>query len=62
MYNEIDFTKTPVSEIYGTNCFSNALMRERLPKNIYREVRAVQDGEKELTLEVAEVVAAAMRD
>jgi glutamine synthetase len=62
MYNEIDFTKTPVAEIYGTNCFSNALMRERLPKNIYREVRAVQDGGKELTLEVAEVVAAAMRD
>ena len=62
MYNEIDFTKTPVADIYGTNSFSNALMRERLPKNIYREVRAVQDGEKELTLGVAEVVAAAMRD
>jgi glutamine synthetase len=37
-------------------------MRERLPKNIYEEVMAVQDGEKELTLEVAEVVAAAMRE
>ncbi|MDR0526856.1 MAG: glutamine synthetase III [Spirochaetaceae bacterium] len=60
--SEIDFIKTPVSEIYGSNCFSNALMRERLPKNIYKEIRAVQAGEKELTLEVAEVVAAAMRD
>ncbi|MDR1903420.1 MAG: glutamine synthetase III [Treponema sp.] len=58
----IDFTKTPVAVLYGSNCFSNALMRERLPKNIYREIRAVQAGEKELTLEVAEVVAAAMRD
>jgi glutamine synthetase len=37
-------------------------MRERLPKNIYREILAVQAGEKELTLEVAEVVAASMRD
>ncbi|MDL2229638.1 glutamine synthetase III [Treponema sp. OttesenSCG-928-L16] len=59
---EIDFTKTPVTELYGTNCFSNAVMRERLPKNIYKEMTAVQAGEKELSLEVAEVVASAMRD
>jgi glutamine synthetase len=58
----IDFTRTPVSELYGSNSFSNAVMRERLPKNIYREILAVQGGEKELTLEVAEVVAASMRD
>ncbi|MDR0601777.1 MAG: glutamine synthetase III [Treponema sp.] len=58
----IDFTKTPVTGLYGSNSFSNAIMRERLPKNIYKEIRAVQNGEKELTLEVAEVVAAVMRD
>jgi len=58
---EIDF-KTPVAELYGSNSFSNALMRERLPKNIFREILAVQAGEKELTLCVAEVVAASMRD
>ncbi|MDR2521697.1 MAG: glutamine synthetase III [Spirochaetaceae bacterium] len=60
--NTIDFTKTPIAEIYGSNCFSNSLMRELLPKNIYREILSVQAGEKELTLEAAEVVAAAMRD
>ncbi|MDR3147796.1 MAG: glutamine synthetase III [Treponema sp.] len=59
---EVDFTETPVAELYGSNCFSNAVMRERLPKNIYKEILAVQAGEKELTLEVAEVVAASMRD
>jgi glutamine synthetase len=37
-------------------------MRERLPKNIYKEIVAVQNGEKELTLEAAEVVAVVMRD
>ncbi|MDR2484138.1 MAG: glutamine synthetase III [Treponema sp.] len=58
----VDFTKTPVAELYGSNCFSNAVMRERLPKNIYKEILAVQAGEKALTLGVAEVVAAAMRD
>jgi glutamine synthetase len=62
MDNIVDFTKTPVAEMYGSNCFSNAVMKERLPKNIYKEILAVQNGEKELTLEVAEVVAAAMRD
>jgi glutamine synthetase len=58
----IDFTKTPIPELYGSNCFSNAVMKERLPKNIYKEILAVQAGQKELTLEVAEVAAAAMRD
>jgi glutamine synthetase len=60
--SSIDFVKTPVTELYGSNSFSNSVMRERLPKNIYREILAVQTGEKELTLEVAEVVAASMRD
>ncbi|GHV84061.1 glutamine synthetase [Spirochaetia bacterium] len=59
---DIDFTKTPIAELYGSNCFSNALMRERLPKNIYKEILEVQSGEKELTLDVAQVVAASMRD
>jgi glutamine synthetase len=62
MSSIIDFTETPVAEVYGSNSFSNAVMRERLPKNIYKEVVAVQNGEKELSLEVAEVVAASMRD
>ncbi len=57
-----DLVENPVSSLYGSNSFSNAVMRERLPKNIFREVLAVQAGEKELTLEVAEVVAASMRD
>jgi glutamine synthetase len=60
--SQIDFTKVSIPDIYGSNCFSNAVMRELLPKNIYKEILSIQNGEKELTLEVAEVVAAAMRD
>ena len=52
----------PVTELFGSNCFSNEVMREKLPANIYDEIVAVQNSEKGLTLEVAEVVAAAMRD
>jgi glutamine synthetase len=48
--------------IYGCNCFSNALMRERLPKSIFKELLLVQSGEKELGPDVAEVVASAMKD
>ena len=62
MNYEIDFSKTPLHEIYGSNCFSDAEMRERLPKSIYKEVKAVQEGNKPLTLAVAEVVASAMKD
>ena len=62
MNESIDFIQTPVTTLYGSNSFSNAIMRERLPKNIFKELLAVQAGEKELTLEVAEVVAASIRD
>ena len=55
-------SKIPIEDLYGSNCFSNAVMREKLPPNIYKEIVAVQNSEKELTLEVAEVVATAMRD
>jgi len=58
----IDFVSTPVPTIYGINSFNDTAMRERLPKAIYKELKRVQEGETELTLEVAEVVANAMRD
>ncbi len=60
--NKTDFTKTPVNEIYGMNSFGDAVMRERLPKSIYRELKLVQEGNKRLSPEIAEVVANAMKD
>ncbi len=62
MNGKIDFTRTPMNEVYGINLFSDAKMREYLPKTIYKEVKLVQKGVKELSLEVAEVVASAMKD
>ena len=55
-------SSSTIANFYGINCFSNGVMQEKLPKNIYREIVAVQNGEKELTAEAAEVVATAMRD
>ena len=60
--SEIDYTSATVDDIYGSNSFNDKSMREWLPKSIYKEVKAVQVGEKDLTLEVAEVVASAMKD
>ena len=51
-----------LSDFYGDHCFSNNVMRERLPRSIYAELMQVQAGKKELTLEVAEVVASAMKE
>ncbi len=52
----------PFNESYGINAFGDYVMRDRLPKAIYKELKSVQDGECELTLSVAEVVANAMKD
>lgn len=49
-------------DYYGARCFSNAIMRERLPRSVYNEIQLVQAGKKELTLGVAEVVATTMRE
>ncbi len=57
-----NYTSAELVEVYGSNCFSNAVMRERLPKNAFKEIVAVQNGEKELSFAVADVVATAMRD
>ena len=62
MSDSIDLKNIGLAEVYGMNCFSNSVMRERLPKSIYTELLKVQSGKRELTLDIAEVVASAMRD
>ncbi|WP_369413706.1 glutamine synthetase III [Brucepastera parasyntrophica] len=52
----------PFNETYGINAFGDFVMKERLPKATYNELKKVQEGELELTASVAEVVANAMKD
>ena len=54
--------KWNVEEIFGKNVFSLGKMRERLPKNAYKEVVNVMDRGGELSMETANVVAKAMKD
>ncbi|MBU1081954.1 MAG: glutamine synthetase III, partial [Spirochaetes bacterium] len=61
MKSQIDYAATPVTELFGCNCFSNAVMREWLPKATFKELLSVQAGERELSLSVADIVADAMK-
>ncbi|SFA98148.1 glutamine synthetase [Acetitomaculum ruminis DSM 5522] len=53
--------KIELSEIYGENVFSDHVMKERLPKKIYKELRKTIEEGKELDPMVAEVVALEMK-
>lgn len=51
-----------VADIFGANVFNDAVMVERLPKKVYKELRKTIDEGKELDPMIAEVVANAMKD
>jgi len=51
-----------INEMYGSASFGDAAMRERLPKAVYKQLKSVQAGEAELTMEIAEAVANAMKE
>ena len=51
-----------VEELFGSKVFTRATMRERLPKNVYKEVIRIMEEGGELTLAAADVVAKAMKD
>ncbi|MFA9398919.1 MAG: glutamine synthetase III, partial [Clostridiaceae bacterium] len=51
-----------VSEIFGSNVFSDVVMKERLPKATYKELKKTIDNGEQLTLGVANVVAHAMKE
>ena len=51
-----------LSEIFGSNVFNDAVMRDRLPKATYKALRKTIDEGLPLNLEIAEVVASCMKD
>ncbi len=58
----LSFATTSPVEIYGTNVFGKAAMKERLPKPIYKSLAKTIDTGSMLDPAIADVVAAAMRD
>lgn len=55
-------TSTNVSDYFGCNVFSDRVMRERLPKEIYKSVQRTKKLGIALEKNVADVVANAMKD
>ena len=51
-----------VSEVFGSNVFNEAVMRERLPKDVYRSLKKAMEGEQPLDPAIAGVIANAMKD
>ena len=51
-----------IEEMFGQNVFSLGKMRERLPKNVYKEVKKVMTPGGELSMATANVVAKEMKD
>jgi glutamine synthetase len=51
-----------ITELFGSLVFGDAVMKERLPKDIYNALKKTIDNGTHLELDVANVVATAMKD
>ena len=51
-----------VTELFGCDVFNDAGMEERLPKKVYKELKETIEEGKELSLEIADVVAHEMKE
>ena len=54
--------KVNVAEIFGSNVFNDAAMKERLPKAVYKELKKTIELGTELNPAIADTVANAMKD
>jgi glutamine synthetase len=62
LHAPLNFSETKPTEIFGSNVFSDKVMKERLPKHVYKSLKnTIAYGEK-LDASIADVVANAMKD
>ena len=57
-----NFRETPTSEIFGVNVFGDSVMKDRLPKSVYKAMQATIKQGKPLDSSIADAVALAMKD
>ena len=58
--SSVDYTRSTVSEIYGSNVFNRHIMRTMLPKAVYKAVLRCLDHGERLDANHADIVANAM--
>jgi glutamine synthetase len=51
-----------ITDIFGINVFNDAVMRQRLPKNIYKQFVKIRQGQGDFPVSIADVIANAMKD
>jgi glutamine synthetase len=54
--------KISIPEIFGMNVFNDAMMREHLPKHVYKELRNTIEKGEMLNSSIADIIANAMKD
>lgn len=55
-------SETSVTAIFGANVFNDTVMQDRLPKDVYEQVQLTIKNGKKLDINIANVVANAMKD
>ena len=58
----MDNEREPVINVYGSNVFSDSVMRERLPKDVYKSLKRTIDKGEPLDACNAGVIANAIKD
>ncbi|NKQ34910.1 MAG: glutamine synthetase type III [Chloroflexi bacterium] len=58
----LNFAETPTQELFASNVFSATVMRDRLPKPMYKSLMETIEKGKPLDMSTADVVATAMKD
>lgn len=51
-----------ITRLFGEDVFDESTMRQRLPKEVFRKLKATMNTNRELDSSIAESVAAAMKD
>src|SRR5256714_8364282 len=58
----VDFKKTHLKDLYGTNVFNESVQRERLPKQVFKALQKTIKLGAALDPQIADAVANAMKD
>ena len=58
----LNFTETPSGTLFASNVFSDRVMKDRLPKSVYKAIQRTIKQAESLDASVADAVASAMKD
>ncbi|EHJ47935.1 Glutamine synthetase type III domain-containing protein [Solidesulfovibrio carbinoliphilus subsp. oakridgensis] len=58
----LNFSETKPTEVFGCNVFSDKVMRDRLPKDVYKSLKKTIELGQKLDPSIADAVANAMKD